>query len=110
MIDLFHPPKIYPRPTRTVNLTGEPEPGAVRPYRPRPSVRAQASADPKIERSRAKRAKWHRETLRNDEKFRKEKNRKERERYASMDPEKRAGILARNKAYKQEMRGTSNGN
>jgi hypothetical protein len=109
MIDLFYPPKIYPRPTRTVNLTGEPEPGAVLPYRPRPSARAEVSADPKVERERAKNLKWHREKLRSNDKFRREKNRRERERYASMTPEQRAVVLERNKSYKQKTRGGKRG-
>jgi hypothetical protein len=109
MIDLFYPPKIYPRPTRTVNLTGEPEPGAVLPYKPRPSARAEVSADPKIERERAKSAKWHRDALRSDAQFRKEKNKRERERYASMSPEQRAAVLERNKAYKRKTRGGKRG-
>lgn len=109
MIDLFKIPKIYPRPTRTVNLTGEAEPGAVRPYQPRANTQPDPDIDPALARERAKKALWHREKLRKDEKFRKEKNRRQRERYAKMPPEKKAALLERMKLDKREKRGSYRG-
>ncbi len=107
MIDLFHPPIITPIATRTVMLSGEPEPGTVRPYKP-PKV-AKPAVDPKRARKRAMQAEWVRNKRRSDPAWREEVARRERERYWRIKQERRAAILERNKAYKQEMRGMNDG-
>jgi hypothetical protein len=107
MIELFYPPKIYPRPTRTVMLSGEPEPGTVRPYKP-PKI-AKPVVDPKRARKRAMQAEWVRNKRRSDPAWREEVARRERERYWRLNQEQRAAILERNKVYKQEMRGNDDG-
>lgn len=107
MIDLLKPPAITPKATRTVMLSGEPEPGTVRPYKP-PKV-AKPDVDPKLARKRAMQAEWVRNKRRSDPAWREEVARRERERYWRLKKEQRAAILERNKVYKQEMRGNDDG-
>ncbi len=90
-------------------LSGEPEPGTVRPYKP-PKVAkvAKPSVDPKLARKRAMQAEWVRNKRRSDPAWREEVARRERERYWRLKQEQRASILERNKSYKQE-RGINDG-
>jgi len=103
MIDLFYPPIIKPRPTRTVMLSGEPEPGAVRPYvKPRTNKQPDPSVDPKRARIRARQAQWVRNKRRNDPGWRERENAIERERYAKASKEQREARLAQMMEYKLE--------
>jgi len=116
MIDLFYPPSIKPRATRIVMLSGEPEPGAVRPYVPRAHKASATKPDPgafigpptregmKRMLIRIRQAEWLRNKRRNDPGWRERENAIERERYAKASKEQREARLAQMMEYKLNRR------
>jgi hypothetical protein len=87
VLDLFQPPRVYPRPTRVVLLN---EPLKRKgDYQPR-VVKRVLDMSPGAIKKRARQAEWARNKRRANEQWRQECNRRERERYAAMDAEQKA--------------------